>query len=170
MDLPPRLSDQQLFVLATIRQVMNRRLERGRLTVNVNVHGLSKQVAEEFDDGDRIHRGLTDDEHREQVRELRGRGEHMMADIAEQHRREDRGHAGRGGDHLTNAHSSSFSRALTRLEDRELLVARTSRDPRGYREPKRTGVRLTDEGREVADEVLRRHRDGRYSLSFDTLD
>lgn len=134
-EIPPRLSDQQQFILAYIAT----RDSRGFRTTPT---GVSRQLAAEFDDdGDRIGQRLR--------RSTRHR--------------------------LTNSHSSSFSRSVDRLEERELVDGVGGSYPRktpystfGHRQP--DTLRLTDAGRDAADEILRRHRDGRYSLAFDTID
>jgi hypothetical protein len=81
---------------------------------------------------------------------------------------------GDGGDLIT-----SFPRTVERLDDRGLLRRVTRyRRFQGWRE-KSNGERwrsytnwvvLTEDGEAVGRELLRRHADGRYSLSFDTLD
>lgn len=68
---------------------------------------------------------------------------------------------------LTSRHTSSFSRAVDSLEERGLIEADRGRGPR---RPRRVTLRLTAAGRAAAEELLRRHRDGRYALEFRTLD
>lgn len=64
---------------------------------------------------------------------------------------------------LSDAHRASLSRSLGRLEERGLIERSAM-----YYHPRR--IELTTDGRRVGREVLRRHRDGRYSLEFNTLD
>lgn len=60
-------------------------------------------------------------------------------------------------------HSSAFSRTLNRLENRGLI---SSNKEHG----KRQSITLTDKGERVGEEILRRHRDGRYNLEFENID
>lgn len=67
-------------------------------------------------------------------------------------------------DRLTDTHRASLARTLAALEDRGLL-RRPSRpaSPRPLPE-------LTETGREIGQELLKRHRDKRYSLRFHSID
>lgn len=46
----------------------------------------------------------------------------------------------------------------------------TTYDRMRFRDVQWTDYWLTDDGDEAADEILRRHRDGRYSIAFETLE
>lgn len=82
---------------------------------------------------------------------------------------------------LTPEHRSSFSRAVSRLEDRGLIWKRRRTVEREYLEADLTRVKesreseqsvrlgLTEEGEAAADAILQRVGDGRYALSFETL-
>jgi DNA-binding transcriptional MocR family regulator len=69
----------------------------------------------------------------------------------------------------------SITRTLRRLEDRG-MIRRWGGNGRpvsadGEHGAGQTGqIWLTDDGERAADEILRRCRDGRYSLSFDAVD
>jgi len=69
-------------------------------------------------------------------------------------------------DRVTDAHAASFSRAVDRLADRQLVETETP----SYRNRERRWVHLTSAGEQAGEEILRRHVDGRYSLSFEVLD
>lgn len=79
------------------------------------------------------------------------------------------GRHGRKRTLLRSNHTSSFSRTVERLEERGYLERRASRpSPRGN---DRTGyVAATEKGLRAGREAIQRHQDGRYSLSFETLD
>lgn len=107
-EIPPRLSDQQKFILAKLLETTRKDL-------------LSRAVAYEFEgDGNRWDSWK-----------------------------------------LSKSHSASFSRALSRLEERGLVVVTLHVSP--------PSASLTDKGREVAREIKRRAEDGRYNLEFKTL-
>lgn len=69
---------------------------------------------------------------------------------------------------LTDDHAASFSRTIKRLEERGYV----ERDRYGGArdEAQTEDVVLTDRGLRAGRESIRRHQDGRYSLSFDKLD
>lgn len=167
-DLPPRISNQQMFILAWSRDLMTRR-EIREIGHPIPVVDVSFEAAKEFDqNGSRKGKIPTPDELKERIAEGIDEGNELKVYLNQKTLDEGRHlHDRPPKPHLTAVHSSSFSRSLNRLEDRGLVDSYLGR---GRHEPKRTGIRLTDEGREVADEILRRHRDGRYTLSFDTLD
>ena len=149
-DLPPRLSDQQRFILARISESTTGKHPMTRL---------SWAVAEEFDDGDRI---ADRQENAIEIAEESGdpgEASLLLSTIFDgfEKRRV-----------LTEEHRKSFSRSIRRLADRELLTryvyaASESRDPNTK------WVEPTDEGRAAGEEIRRRHDDGRYSIRFDTL-
>ena len=68
---------------------------------------------------------------------------------------------------LTSRHTSSFSRAVDSLEERDLVEADRGS---GRDRPRRVALRLTTAGQAAAEELCRRHRDGRYRLEFRTLE
>lgn len=68
---------------------------------------------------------------------------------------------------LTSMHTSSFSRAVDSLEERGLVAAERGN---GIHRPRRVAVRLTPSGQDAAEELLRRHHDGRFALEFSTLE
>lgn len=59
---------------------------------------------------------------------------------------------------MTATHRSTHSTTLNRLAERGLIERRPD------------AIALTDDGRAAGEEILRRHRDGRYSLEFETID
>jgi hypothetical protein len=123
MDLPPRLGEQQQFILAAVLVELHPYGEAPRMPT------VSERVAAEFDEsGERRH-----DARRRSVSE---------------------------------SHSASVSRSVTRLGERGFVERKRAL----YESGKSHRVTLTDDGYSVAQEILRRCRDGRYSLSFDTLD
>ena len=69
---------------------------------------------------------------------------------------------------IPDSSASATTRALSTLIDRGYVTpGRVSRTRRTYKWKR---LSLTDDGAAVAEEILRRHNDGRYSLAFDTLD
>ena len=74
---------------------------------------------------------------------------------------------GEASHRLTSRHTSSFSRAVDSLEDRGLVEADRGSGPD---RPRRVALRLTPAGRAAAEELRRRHRDGRFALEFETLE
>ena len=166
MDIPSRLSDQQKFILAFLST-----------RDSYSVRGLSRKTAEEVGD-----RTIDRQEKAQQA------GQNILPDadspqvvstiiksifsgLKEQHA-------------ITNSHSASFSRALSRLDDRGLIwvwhrtVTSTEYeyDDDGLEavweidEPSATRARLglTDEGQAAGAELYRRSQDGRYNLDFQT--
>jgi hypothetical protein len=166
MDIPSRLSDQQKFILAFLST-----------RDSYSVRGLSRKTAEEVGD-----RTIDRQEKAQQA------GQNILPDadspqvvstiiksifsgLKEQHA-------------ITNSHSASFSRALTRLDERGLIqvgrrtVTSSERqyDDDGHaavwetHEPSATRARLwlTDEGQAAGAELYRRSQDGRYNLDFQT--
>jgi DNA-binding MarR family transcriptional regulator len=69
-------------------------------------------------------------------------------------------------DRVTDAHAASFSRAVDRLADRQLVETETPH----YRNRERRWIHLTAAGDRAGEELLRRHADGRYALNFEVLD
>lgn len=173
-DLPPRLSKQQQFILASV-------LGDGS-TTHERMGPLSWAVAEEFDNVE-TERYIDPDRERKTAEE--------WADDAFD-RFEDNGAAGefaRLGSalqasllpdekQLKNVHSASVSRSVRRLEDRDLVERKSLslEEVDGelqllevYADDTRTThVMLTDAGKSAAEEVQRRVDDGRRNLSFET--
>jgi hypothetical protein len=173
--IPPRLSDQQKFILALLASGDS---SADQLTT------LSWRVAEEFDDEAGGDGRICDPDEYTQTPEEVVEQATEQAETAEEakeiaHLTMSLG-AGFGPDEpiLKAGHSASVSRSLRRLEDRELirreslsreviddeLVNMTVLDAERH-----THARLTDAGEKVGDEVRRQASDGRYSLSFETL-
>jgi hypothetical protein len=171
-DIPPRLSDQQKFILA---DASSGDFQWGHIA------SLSWDVAEEFGEGskDRI---LDPDEERKSSEDAFEYAEQLTDDpekaefLATTHMQ--MSNSSLPDDPiLTETHRASFSRSLKRLEDRELLerkmVKQTTVD--GERKQvedtfssRNSVVVLTDEGTEAAEEIKQRVDDGRYGLNFET--
>lgn len=169
--IPARLSDQQAFILAYMRTWVEERRggPPGEFTTTVPPVDVSRAVAAEFDEGgDRVGEIPTPEDLHNRLEAALADGDRFRERLAREAIDEGRHlHDRPPTPHLTAVHSASFSRSLDRLEDRDLV---DSLRGLGRDEPKRIGLRLTDEGEAVADEVLRRTRDGRYALSFETID
>lgn len=140
VSIPARLSDPQLFALAAIRQ-------RGEV--------------KRWEMSERTHLGDTPDSGDQFERHCIG-GSSLQSAIREE---------------FSDLTRTSVPRALQRLDERDLVTRWTGRPPRHSRiSPDASSgnhltlVILTQNGGRVAEEILRRHEDGRYSLSFDTLD
>lgn len=154
-ELPRQLSSQQRFILAFVRHWIRNR--EGVDDRAVPFQTVSLATARELDrGGDRL--------------QPRDPGAAQAADVdfsAQFVEDPDADGRERQAIQITSNHSSSFSRAVDSLERRELVDSSLGE---GGRRPKRTAIRLTPAGEAAADELLRRHRDGRYNLTFARLD
>lgn len=184
-DLPPRLSEQQQFILAYLRHselsdrkhhdaMFNAGLISARTRAEFGLRGgrvgaepLSRAVALEFDeDGERI--SQAPDPAKERIERALDRGrDDIAAAIVTFENQPD--HPNERDRYIKPVHSASISRSLTRLAEREPPLIDRRRGP-GSREPTTTAGSLTAAGREAGAEVLRRIHDGRYSLSFETIE
>lgn len=140
--LPGNLSDQQLFVLAYLASIT----EPGKKQRwGTSFTSLSWATAEEFDDNG-TSRNIWE----------RGYGPEGPGQ-------------GRKREVLSPTHTASFTRTMERLDERGYLK-RT--DWHGKSTSNRRSIRVfvTNKGYHAGQKAIRRHQDGRYSLSFDTLD
>jgi len=166
MNVPDRLSKQQQFILGWLTQYENDTWELrvmfersgndvGTGTPTAELSELSWAVAREFDSDEtpRIERLFDEAEEHAGEQGLDFDSEevtaYMMIQMVDREKK----------DRLAATHRSSVSRTLDRLENRELILKHPQ-----YR------VALTAGGRKAGEKVLQHHRDGRYSLSFDTLE
>lgn len=178
--LPPRLSEQQQYLLAALADT------NGKLGYNA----LRERYTQEFDDDGDLVEWITDGERADDLEAEIARRERvgltpewMLARRREEAAtlRETPNNRTVAG--YTDTCLASLSRSLRRLDDRGLVdrivlygwnrKRRTKQNIHEWRPRDRSyvsAVQLTDEGREAGREILRRHSDGRYSLSFDTLD
>ena len=171
-ELPPRLSDQQKFILADVTY--------GGFEWSYISH-LSWDVAEEFGEGskDRI---LDPEEERKSSQEAFEFAERLTDDpeqaefIATTHMQMANSSLPDEAI-LTETHRASFSRSLKRLEDRELLERKMVKQTVVDGERKRVEdifssrnslVVLTDDGKGAAEKIKQRVDDGRYGLDFET--
>jgi hypothetical protein len=173
-DLPPRLSDQQQFILATA-------LGDGSAT-HERMEPLSWAVAEEFDDVD-AERYIDPERERKTAEEFADDAFERFDDTGDASKFAHLGSALQTAmlpdeKQLKSVHSASVSRSVRRLEDRDLVERKTlmleSVDGElqlleVYADDTRTThVILTDAGKTAAEEVQRRVDDGRRNLSFTT--
>lgn len=141
VSIPARLSDPQLFALAVIRQ----RGEIWRGSVSETTH-----LGDRTDDAGQLER------HRLAASALQAAIREEFPELAR----------------------TSVPRALQRLDERDLITRWRARGrdrytrilPEHSRGKRLRMVMLTHRGGKVAGEILRRHDDGRYSLSFETLE
>lgn len=82
--------------------------------------------------------------------------------------RGDRGH-GRKEELLRSKHTASFTRTMERLDERGYLKRKDRYGETGNNR-RTTRVFVTNKGYHAGQKVIRRHRDGRYSLSFETIE
>jgi len=165
MEIPPRLSEQQKFILGWMNnkeeKKWDRRLSFAEVTDSKPTHTpeadiveLSWAVANEFntEHKDRIFSSYEETEEHADKQGLEKDSPEVetFARILMIEKDQNRT--------LTPSHRSSVTRSLSRLEERGLIERR-----------KWYCVLLTDEGRECAKEIIRRNEDGRYSLSFENL-
>lgn len=178
-DLPPRLGDQQRFILAVLADYDD----------GVDMTYLSWEVAREFDGEtspfadmdigdltDLMNDDHDDDEsaHGDRIVNREAARNRMMVNAdspAAVNRVSTVFGMFRHAEKLKSAHNASFSRSVAALEERGLVerggLHTTHADGR---ETYRTAVvGATDAGRAAGEELRRRHGDGRYSLHFDTL-
>jgi hypothetical protein len=139
MELPPRLSDSQQFILACVADGQ------------VPATELSYHVAHEFE-GFHDRKAMLADADPAAAQVLSVIFSSLSTD-----------------DVLTATHRSSFSRSVRRLSKRELInrLYRTYKLERGE-DPNMSSVEPTEQGRAVGEDLRRRHSDGRYSLRFDS--
>lgn len=139
MDIPPRLSDRQQFILACLAD--------GKLSATA----LSYRVARGFG-------GIHD--RQQSLEEAEPAMAQLMRAILP---------SLDNSEVLTATHRASFSRSVRRLSERELVnrLYRAYKLERGDN-PNMSTVEPTEQGEAVGREIQRRHADGRYSLSFDT--
>jgi hypothetical protein len=140
MELPPRLSDSQQFILACVADG------------HVPATELSYHVAREFE-GFHDRTAMLADADPEAIQVLSVIVSSFDSDEV-----------------LTATHRSSFSRSVRRLSERELVTRlyRAYKLDRGE-DPNMSSVEPTEQGRAVGEELRRRHSDGRYSLRFDSV-
>jgi nucleotidyltransferase/DNA polymerase involved in DNA repair len=173
-DLPPRLSEQQQFLLATA-------LGDGS-TTHERMRRLSWAAAEEFDDVD-AERIIDPERERKTAEEWADEAFDRFDDSADAGEYASLGSALQAAflpeeKQLRSVHSASVSRSVRRLEDRDLVERQSLRLERldgelqlleVYADDTRTThVMLTDAGERAAEEVQRRVDDGRRKLSFAT--
>lgn len=149
VDIPPRLSEHQQFMLAVLAD------EDGMM----NVTSLSRELARAYDnDGDRIY------DRKKSREEATGLSAQIMAAT----------HSNLGRYMLSPMHNQSFSQSLDRLADRDLVKRKQYRRKciDGEWQKIHTGrtnkVCATDHGKEAGRELRQRHNDGRYNLTFPT--
>jgi hypothetical protein len=174
-ELPPRLSEQQKFILAH----MVAGIEGKDWS---HVARVSWDLAEEFNDHDDPKPRILDpDEAADSPEEILERTMQMTDDLAdatwlaETQAAAQRQHLP-DEPTLKNRHSASVSRSIRRLAERDLLERKTIvyDVSEGERveligSDRTTHIFPTDEGADAGEEVRRRLGDGRYSLSFDQL-
>lgn len=174
-DFPPRLSEQQQFILASV-------LGDGS-TTRKRMGPLSWAVAEEFDDVE-TKRYIDPDRKRKSPEEWAEEAFERHDDPATAAKAARRGSTLQASllpdeKQLKSAHSASVSRSVRRLEERDLVERKTLslEEVDGelqYLEvwaddTRTTDVILTDAGKSAAEEVQRRVDDGRRNLTFETV-
>lgn len=219
-DLPPRLSDQQQFILAYLAATTDpdptvedhlterdyydgtdiprppafdyeqRAIEHGEYQT-ARFTRVSRAVATEFHGVNGVERLTDNSSNPTPLAELAADPDYSAEDVEIIRKirakgRRDHRSGPRVEERVTSVHTTSFSKAVDRLEDRGLTFAlrstgrwrsgswgmrqvRPTMDDRGKPDRQRLRVGLTDAGRAAGEEVLRRVEDGRYALDFDTL-
>jgi len=151
--IPPRLSDQQKFILARLSQEGTGDVPERYFDW---ITSLSYDVAEEFGSGhkDRVF----DREVQHQINKQESSSGAKTAAKITGLLLEDTKSQNKV---LTRKHRASFSRSLKKLKERGLI--------RTVVDKNRKNVVLTEKGLQAAFEIKRRLEDGRYSLEFETL-
>jgi hypothetical protein len=157
MSVPPRLSNQQKFTLAYL-------YDFNTTNHSCRLQPISREAAKEFDGLYDRSNATNDIDDTSSAMLLRS-----IFDSLDKQKV------------VTNEHSASFSRSIDRLHDRELIWKNHNELYDEYYEGntlvshhrysrQASWIGLTSDGESVGAELLRQHNDGRYSLSFTTLD